>query len=175
MRDGTLLREEKSGCCSAVSSLDSIRPIRDDGAMTKVNERAYVPEIDDAARERLGEALDKEGVVAAMLIGSQARGDTSPSPSMDIAIWHEPTLSPEECLDLQLSLKGAASEALGTEEAGVVALNQASLLIQYRSIRDGVRLIERNHAQRVRFETRAIVEFLDFKPVLERFAQHRLD
>ena len=78
-------------------------------SMTKVDENAYVPEIDEAARQRLSEALDKEGVVAAMLIGSQARGEAE--------------------------------------------------------------LVERDRAQRVRFETRAILEFLDLKPLYEQFGQ----
>ncbi|MGN6275457.1 MAG: type VII toxin-antitoxin system MntA family adenylyltransferase antitoxin [Solirubrobacterales bacterium] len=133
--------------------------------MTKVDERAFVPEIDDDALRRLSEALDKEGVVAAMLIGSQARGEAGPLSDIDIAIWHEPGLDRGQSWDLQLSLMGAAQDALGTNEVYVVMLNHAPPLLQHRAISDAVRLVERDPAQRVRLETRAILEYLDTAPL----------
>jgi predicted nucleotidyltransferase len=134
--------------------------------VTKVNEHAYVPEIDDAALQRLREALDMEGVVAAMLIGSQARGEAGPLSDVDIAIWHEPGIEDSKrVLELQLSLMGAASRALGTGEVDVVMLNHAPPLLQQRAIRDAVRLVERDRAQRVRFETRAVLDYLDTAPL----------
>jgi predicted nucleotidyltransferase len=68
--------------------LDEIEVIRDDEAMAKVDEKAHVLRVDAAARERLAEALDREGVVAAMLIGSHSRGDPGPLSDVDIAYWH---------------------------------------------------------------------------------------
>ncbi len=133
--------------------------------MTKVDESAYVPEIDAAARERLSEALDKEGVVAAMLIGSQARGEAGPLSDVDIAVWHEPDLDRDQRWDLQLSLMGAAQKTLQTNEVDVVMLNDAPPLLQHRAIRDAVRLVERDRPQRVRFETRAILDYLDTAPL----------
>jgi len=133
--------------------------------MTKVDERAYVPEIDAAARERLSEALDKEGVVAAMLIGSQARGDAGPLSDVDVAVWHEPDMDWKQSWDLQLSLIGAAQDALKTNEVDVVMLNQAPPLFQHRAIRDAVRLVERDREQRVRFETRALLDYFDTAPL----------
>ncbi|HEU4707480.1 MAG TPA: nucleotidyltransferase domain-containing protein [Solirubrobacterales bacterium] len=134
--------------------------------MTKVDERAFVPEIDDDALRRLSQALDKDGVVAAMLIGSQARGEAGPLSDVDIAVWHEPDIEDsKQRLDLQLSLMGAASRALGTDEVDVVMLNHAPPLLQQRAIRDAVRLVERDRAQRVRFETRAVLDYLDTAPL----------
>jgi len=133
--------------------------------MTKVDERAFVPEIDDDARRRLSEALDQDGVVAAMLIGSQARGDAGPLSDVDIAVWHEPGLEPKERWDLELSLLGATQDALGTNEVYIVMLNHAPPLLQHRAISDAVRLVERDPAQRVKLETRAILEYLDTVPL----------
>jgi predicted nucleotidyltransferase len=53
--------------------------------MTKIDERAHVPEVDAAARRRLARAMDRDGVVAAMLIGSQARGNPGPLSDIDVA------------------------------------------------------------------------------------------
>ncbi|HWN74033.1 MAG TPA: nucleotidyltransferase domain-containing protein [Solirubrobacterales bacterium] len=146
--------------------------------MTKVDENAYVPEIDEAARQRLSEALDKKGVVAAMLIGSQARGEAGPLSDVDIAVWHEPELDRNQRWDLQLSLMGVAQDALGTNEVDIVMLNDAPPLLQHRAIRDAVRLVERDHAQRVRLETRALLVYLDTKPLrdeLRRGIKHSIE
>lgn len=133
--------------------------------MTVVDERERVPPLDAAARERLARALDREGVVAAMLIGSQARGDAGPLSDVDVAVWHEPDLDPSQRLSLQLGLASAAAHALGTNEVDIVMLNRAPPLLRHRAIRDAVRLVERDHDERVRMETRAIVEYLDTAPL----------
>jgi uncharacterized protein len=154
-----------------------IRSISNHDAMTKVDERAFVPEIDDDAIRRLSEALDKEGVVAAMLIGSQARGEGGPLSDIDIAVWHEPELDRHRRWDLQMSLIGAAGEALKTNEIDLVMLNEAPPLFQHRAIRDAVRLVERDRDRRVRFETRAILDYLDTQPLrdeLRRGLKHRI-
>lgn len=133
--------------------------------MTKVDERAFVPEIDDDALRRLSEALDQEGVVAAMLIGSQARGEAGPLSDVDIAVWHEPDMDWKQSWNLQLSLIGAAQEALKTNEVDLVMLNQAPPLLQHRAIRDALLLVERDRAQRVRFETSALLDYFDTAPL----------
>lgn len=133
--------------------------------MTVVDERSRVPVLDGAALERLSVALDHEGVVAAMLIGSQARGNPGPLSDIDLAVWHRPALEPRGRFDLRLELAGAAARALGTDEIDVVLLNDAPPLMRHRAIRDGKRLVERDHDERVRLETRAILEYLDTAPL----------
>ncbi len=146
--------------------------------MTVVNESSRVPPVDAAARARLAEALNQEGVVAAMLIGSQARGETHRLSDVDIAVWHQPGLDPSQRLKLQLDLIGAAEGALGTSEIDVVMLNRAPPLLQQRAVRDAIRLVERDPKARVRFEARALLDFLDTKPLraeLSRGLRHRLE
>ena len=129
--------------------------------MTVIDERERVPPLDEAAIGRLREALDREGVVAAMLIGSQARGTAGPLSDVDVAIWHEPDLDPSQRLALQLRLASEACRALHTNEVDVVMLNRAPPLLRHRAIRDAVRLVERDREERVRLETRAILDYLD--------------
>ncbi|HEY6549916.1 MAG TPA: nucleotidyltransferase domain-containing protein [Solirubrobacterales bacterium] len=133
--------------------------------MTVVNEKSRVAQLDAGALERLSKALDFEGVVAAMLIGSQARGTAGPLSDVDIAIWHDPDLDPRASFDLQLDLAGSAARALCTDEIDVILLNGAPPLICHRAIRDGKRLVERDHNERVRLETRAILDYLDTEPL----------
>lgn len=133
--------------------------------MTVVDEKSRVPPIDAAALKRLRDALDRDGVVAAMLIGSQARGATGPLSDVDIAIWHDPALDSRGRLDLQLSLAQDAGRALGTDEIDIVMLNHAPPLMRHRAIRDGKRVLERDRDERVRLETRAILDYLDTAPL----------
>jgi len=133
--------------------------------MVVIDEKSRVPPIDEAALERLSHALDCEGVVAAMLIGSQARGNPGPLSDVDIAVWHDPDLDSRGRFDLQLGLAGDAGRALGTEEIDVVMLNHAPPLIRHRAIREGKRLVERDQDERVRLETRAILDYLDTAPL----------
>jgi uncharacterized protein len=133
--------------------------------MVVIDEKSRVPAIDEVALGRLSHALDRDGVVAAMLIGSQARGTSGPLSDVDIAVWHDPGLDPRGRFDLQLSLVQGAGSALGTDEIDVVMLNQAPPLLRHRAIRDGKRLVERDRDERVRLETRAILEYLDTAPL----------
>lgn len=133
--------------------------------MVVIDEKSRVPRLDEASFERLSHALDREGVIAAMLIGSQARGTPGPLSDVDIAIWHDPTLDSRARLDLQLSLARDTGSALSTDEIDIVMLNNAPPLMRHRAIRDGKRLVERNHEERVRLETRAILDYLDTAPL----------
>jgi predicted nucleotidyltransferase len=133
--------------------------------VTVIDEKSRVPPIDQGALERLSTALDLEGVVAAMLIGSQARGGAGPLSDVDIGVWHEPGLGSKARVRLQLDLIGAASRALGTDEVDVVMLNGVTPLMRHRAVRDGKRLVERDPVARVRFEARALLDYLDTAPL----------
>lgn len=133
--------------------------------MVVIDEKSRVPRLDEAARERLSHALDREGVIAAMLIGSQARGTPGPLSDVDIAIWHDPGLDPAGCLRLQLELARVASEALRTDEVDMVMLNHAPPLLRHRAIRDARLLVERDPVARVRLDARTLLDYLDTKPL----------
>jgi hypothetical protein len=44
-------------------------------------------------------------------------------------------------------------------------LNRAPPLLRHRAIRDAVRLVERDPTRRVRFEARALLDYLDTQPL----------
>lgn len=131
--------------------------------MTKVDHQADVPRIDEAARRRLAAALDREPVVAAYLFGSQASGAPGPLSDVDVAVVTPG--SPESRLGLRASLLAAATEAVGTGEVDLVILDDAPPLLKHRVLRDGVLLVERDPRARVRFETRALLDYLDTAPL----------
>jgi len=132
-----------------------------------VDETSKARPLDEAALERLTKALDREGVVAAMSIGSHPSEAADPLSDVDIAVWHDPELEPASVLQLQARLAADAGHAIGTREINLVMLNHASPLICHSAIRDGKRIIERDRDERVRLETRAILDFLDTAPLRE--------
>lgn len=141
--------------------------------MTKVDERASVPSIDGATRERLVSALDRDHVVAAMLFGSQASGQAGPLSDVDLAVWLDPHLSRAQRSALRAELSLAAVEALGTDEVDVVVLNQAPPLLRHRALKGGLRLFERDPRARVRLETAALLDYFDTAPLRETLAAGR--
>jgi predicted nucleotidyltransferase len=139
--------------------------------MTVIDERSRLPVLDEASFEQLARVLDHDGVVAATLIGSQARSTAGPLSDVDIGVWHTPELDPPALLQLRLSLANAAMQALGTDEIDIVPLNGATPLVRHRAIRDGRSLIERDRKTRVRLETRALIEYLDTAPLRAELAR----
>jgi hypothetical protein len=86
---------------------------------------------------------------------------------VDIAVWHDPELDPTSALQLQTRLAAIAGRAIESTEINLVMLNHASPLMRHSAIRDGKRIIERDHDERVCLETRAILDFLDTAPLRE--------
>jgi predicted nucleotidyltransferase len=140
--------------------------------MTVVDERSRVPALDAAATRRLAAALDRPEVLAAFLIGSQARGTAGPLSDVDIAVIHAPTLAPGDLPDLRLSLADAAGAALGTSEVDVVLLNGAPALMRHEALRDPIVLVDRDPQARIDFQVRALNDYLDTKPMRALFSRH---
>jgi predicted nucleotidyltransferase len=140
-------------------------------AMVVVNETSRVPPVDTHGRERLATALDRDGVVGAMLIGSQARGEPRPLSDVDIAVWHAPGLDSAGRFRLRLDLIAAAEAALGTDEIDLIMLNDAPPLLRQRAMGEGIRLLERDREERVRLETKAIIDFCDTAPLREQLGE----
>jgi predicted nucleotidyltransferase len=146
--------------------------------MTILDEHARVSPIDEETLQRLARALDREGVVAASLIGSRARDTHGPLSDVDIGVWHDPTLDSPSRLQLRLALAQGATQALGTDEVDVVMLNDTTPLMRHRATRDGQRLVERDRKTRVALETRGLLDYLDTAPLraeLARGLRHRIE
>ena len=105
-------------------------------------------------------------VVCVYLFGSVARGEAGKLSDIDIAVLLSSSIDTDRLLDLI----GAISGALG-RDADVSILNDLSLPIQYRVIRDGKLLYSANEQARIGFESRVIDEYLDLKPRLEQYIE----
>lgn len=140
--------------------------------MTKVDQHAEVPRVDVGAHARLAAALDREPVAAAYLFGSQATGAPGPLSDVDVAVALT-AHSGEATPDVRADILAVAIDALGTDEVDLVLLDRAPPLLRHRVLKDGVLLVDRDPRARVRFETRALLDYLDTAPLREILAAGR--
>ena len=113
--------------------------------------------------DALCRALEAEPDVAnAVLFGSRARGSERPDSDVDVAVL----LIPGAPRDAR-AVGGLAArlETATGHSIGLVLLDEAPPPLAYRIFRDGRLLIERDHAALVARKTRAILDYLDFKPI----------
>lgn len=103
-------------------------------------------------------------VAAAYLYGSRARGDERPDSDVDVAVLlegPEPALYPSRALVIEGELEGWLR--LPTQ---VIALQDASVDLVHRVLRDGVLVRDRDRSARIAFEVRARNEYFDLLPIL---------
>jgi len=115
-----------------------------------------------AALERCG-----EGVAAAYLFGSVARGDDRPASDVDVAVLFEED-PPSRLESLPVDLHDALQTMAG-RPVDLVVLNGAPADLAHRVLRDGRLILDRNRSRRIAFEVRTRNEYFDLLPVLRRY------
>ena len=119
--------------------------------------------------ERLRSALEADPHVAyAILFGSRGRGSAHEGSDTDLAVGLAggERLSAADLGDLLSRLEAAAGG-----QVDLVLLDEAGPGLAYRVFRDGRVVFERDRAALVARKARAILEYLDFRPVEETFTQ----
>ncbi len=124
-------------------------------------------EIESQLREFLAANAEREGIAAAYLFGSVARGTPRPGSDVDVGILYseEP---PATLKGLGLALEGDLEDLL-QRAVQVVVLNRAPVDLVIRVLRDGKLLVDRERSKRVRFEVRSRFEFWDLEPYLKLY------
>lgn len=111
-------------------------------------------------------------VVAAYVFGSVARGTTSATSDLDLGLLLAQTPPPtleERLLDYEADLERTLDVPVQ-----VVLLNDAPPDLAHRILRDGVLLLERDRAARLRFEVRTRNLFFDLEPFLTRYRRRAI-
>ena len=119
--------------------------------------------------DALRRVLEAESNVAyALLFGSSSKGATRHDSDVDIAV----ELASGSRRDIR-TLGGLASrlESAAGRAVDLVLLDEAPAPLAYRIFRDGRLLVERDHAALVARKARALLDYLDFKPVEQRCAE----
>lgn len=108
-----------------------------------------------------------EGIDAAYLFGSVARGDFTAESDVDVAVLLAGG-APKTLSQLPTALEGDLTEVAG-RPVQVVVLNDAPVDLVHRVLRDGHLLHQGNPSRRIAFEVRARNEYFDLKPFLDRY------
>ena len=113
---------------------------------------------------KLNQLFTRSPVSAAYLAGSLAgRAAFGQMTDVDIALLLMEQITSDQFLDYQLYFFSELAKRLESESSDVVILNQASLLLKLQVIQYGQILYCRDEKRRVAFETRAVMDYLDFK------------
>ncbi len=115
-------------------------------------------------QSQLNQLFTQNPVNAAYLAGSlSSRTSFGHLTDVDIAILLMDQIKSDQFLDYQLYFFSELAKRLESESIDVVILNQASLLLKLQVIKYGQILFSRDEKQRVLFETKAVMDYLDFK------------
>lgn len=123
--------------------------------------------IEEKLRGFLSRNAEREGIAAAYLFGSVARGTAGPRSDVDVGILYEedPPLTLE---GLGLRLEGDLESLLG-KPVQVVVLNRAPVDLAIRVLRDGKLLVDRDRSKRIDFEVKTRFELWDLEPYLKMY------
>jgi uncharacterized protein len=108
-----------------------------------------------------GFLMREPDVSMAYLFGSQAQGRAHTLSDVDVAVLFAERLTPEEQSGARLRLMGELMALLRREDVDLVVLNQASLLLRQRVLRDGRLLFANDDRERVRFAAETYRRYLD--------------
>jgi uncharacterized protein YutE (UPF0331/DUF86 family)/predicted nucleotidyltransferase len=113
---------------------------------------------------QLNQLFTQNPVNAAYLSGSlSGRTLFGHLSDIDIAILLMGQIKSDQFLDYQMYFFSELAKRLESESIDVVILNQASLLLKLQVIKYGQILFSRDEKQRILFETKAVMDYLDFK------------
>jgi uncharacterized protein YutE (UPF0331/DUF86 family) len=113
---------------------------------------------------RLNQLFAQSPVNAAYLAGTLSnRATFGHMTDIDVGILMMDQIKADQFFDYQLYFLSELAKRLETDNIDVVILNQASLILKLQVIKNGQILFSRNEKQRVTFETKAVMDYLDFK------------
>ena len=129
-------------------------------------------------QQALHQVLVQQGIELAYLYGSQARGDAGPLSDVDIAVLFSTEILQAERFDHLLQLTGELGSLLQRDDVNIIDLGDSSPLLRHRVYYEGLILFCANESVRLRFETTALRDYVDTKPlrrikqkyVLQRFS-----
>ena len=112
---------------------------------------------------------EEKYVIAFYAFGSLADGNLKPLSDLDFGILLSESLDRKERFSRHLDLIGIFNSELKTDEVDLVVLNDAPLRFVHNIIGTGKLLFCRDRNQLADFTEKTIKQYLDFKPLRDRF------
>lgn len=107
----------------------------------------------------------RDEVSALYLFGSSVKGGRTRESDIDIAVLINEKRLKRKSYDLLKNDYYRASPTFSLHPVDIVILNTALPYLKHRILKTGRILFDRNRRLRVNFTARAIIEYLDFKPI----------
>ncbi len=107
----------------------------------------------------------QNNVILAYLFGSEARDESGPLSDVDIAVLFAPNLDKSVRFRHVLILSNELGVILQRDDVQVVDLQEASPLMRHRVYYDGRLLYCPDDSVRVKFETKALRDYVDTAPL----------
>jgi uncharacterized protein len=130
--------------------------------------------IDASLEAQLATIFKDRKVVIAYLFGSQAKGESGPLSDIDIAVYFDESVANDDRFDLRLEVLGELIDLFKTDDVDLVVLNDAPPLLAHRVLKEGRVLFATDEERRIEFEVRAVLEYLDWKPYVEKYMRETL-
>jgi len=128
----------------------------------------------NASKEKINEIFSRYDVIFAYLFGSQLSVEIGRLSDVDIAIYFDEALTKQERFNRMLKIGGELSSLLKRDDIDIVVLNDAYPLLAHRVIKQGKVIFSSDEKKRIDFEIRAVMNYLDFKPLLEKYTRETL-
>jgi predicted nucleotidyltransferase len=125
----------------------------------------------DVLRLQLARFFHQRPVLLAYLFGSQTTGQTHAESDIDVAVLLDASLTADERFAARLTLIGALSLLLGTDNVDVVILNEAPPLLAYEVLRNGALLSCADENARVEFQVRTLRTYEDTAPLRQLLSE----
>ncbi len=118
--------------------------------------------------------LRENSVIFAYLFGSYATEIQGRLSDVDIAVFMDKNLSQRERFDKKIRIMSEVSALLKKDEIDVLILNDAYPLLEHRIIKQGKLIFSQDERERINYEVRATMRYLDFKPFIEKYTEETL-
>jgi hypothetical protein len=109
----------------------------------------------------------RDEVSTLYVFGSAAEGRVTPESDIDVAVLVDEAKLRRRNFEALKKRYYAASPRFSRRPIDIVLMNTASPYLKHRVLKTGKILFDRNRRLRVRFTARAIIEYLDYKPIEE--------
>jgi len=121
--------------------------------------------------ERLFNVFRRNDILLAYLFGSRARGDAREESDYDFAILFGRAVGVLE--EVELAVEAADALDVPADKVDVVSLDRADLYLAFKVVREGELIYARDEETRRRFETRVLIDALDFQDLMDVYVARR--
>jgi predicted nucleotidyltransferase len=129
----------------------------------------------DEEKKQLSEAIARMPEVKfAYLYGSYATGLANENSDIDIAIVLKEHAAPVNSLMTEINVSLKLEEVINSnKEIEVRFVNDAPIYFLNEAVTKGIPLFSSSEQERNEFEARVMMEYLDFKPVIDLYNSYR--